>query len=399
MHHKLQPTVLDADDAADAATHRLNADPLTFCIAAKVPEDDSDYDMTHKTTFLTSGKGESLWKVPDLLDAESFSLSVLHLRALQEFAKDGCLVPDPSTESINSERGETIGGAIAVKVTIPAGSASVDTIRIGVGSSDRPLWLRKVMKALSLDSKACMSNRVHIMAGRTTGGTQNITAEKGRVQPRWLAMLSTGTLLGSETLRCVAFTVPWRRSADVAYFYYPQRWQSPVLKDASLDDWYKSALFNELYYIVAGGASLFPFLHRYSLPNKGTLWLDEMGYPADDTAEEQSDKSVREVVLQEHEAGEEGHRDGEEARQEGDEAAERTVEARDEAGDDQYKQKNGSKAKDNEKCENEKEKEKEKEKESERNVESEEEEKRVLLKASENVKARGIDAIILTRSR
>lgn len=30
-------------------------------------------------------------------------------------------------------------------------------------------------------------------------------------------------------------------------------WQSPVLEDAELPDWYKSAIFNELYFISDGG--------------------------------------------------------------------------------------------------------------------------------------------------
>jgi len=31
-------------------------------------------------------------------------------------------------------------------------------------------------------------------------------------------------------------------------------WQNPILKDPKLPDWYKAALFNELYFIVAGGS-------------------------------------------------------------------------------------------------------------------------------------------------
>lgn len=30
-------------------------------------------------------------------------------------------------------------------------------------------------------------------------------------------------------------------------------WQRPVLSDPDLPDWYKSAIFNELYYISDGG--------------------------------------------------------------------------------------------------------------------------------------------------
>lgn len=38
-------------------------------------------------------------------------------------------------------------------------------------------------------------------------------------------------------------------------------WQEPVLADAELPGWYKSALFNETYYVADGG----------------TVWLDDEG--------------------------------------------------------------------------------------------------------------------------
>ncbi len=49
------------------------------------------------------------------------------------------------------------------------------------------------------------------------------------------------------------------RIAQEALLKYPQwegqivKWQKPILKDPKLPDWYKMALFNELYYIVDGG--------------------------------------------------------------------------------------------------------------------------------------------------
>lgn len=33
-----------------------------------------------------------------------------------------------------------------------------------------------------------------------------------------------------------------------------QNWQDPILKDDSLPDWYKSAIFNETYYVSDGGS-------------------------------------------------------------------------------------------------------------------------------------------------
>ncbi|KAL6741732.1 hypothetical protein Aduo_014959 [Ancylostoma duodenale] len=38
-----------------------------------------------------------------------------------------------------------------------------------------------------------------------------------------------------------------------------EKWQDPVINDKSLPDWYKSALFNELYYVVDGAAFWFEY--------------------------------------------------------------------------------------------------------------------------------------------
>ena len=38
-----------------------------------------------------------------------------------------------------------------------------------------------------------------------------------------------------------------------------QRWQLPVLRDPDLPDWFKSALFNELYFIAGESCALYEF--------------------------------------------------------------------------------------------------------------------------------------------
>ncbi|KAK0411790.1 hypothetical protein QR680_005848 [Steinernema hermaphroditum] len=43
-----------------------------------------------------------------------------------------------------------------------------------------------------------------------------------------------------------------------------EEWQNQVLEDASLPDWYKSALFNELYYLTDGGSSWFEFDEKWA---------------------------------------------------------------------------------------------------------------------------------------
>ncbi|KAD7478062.1 hypothetical protein E3N88_01198 [Mikania micrantha] len=65
-----------------------------------------------------------------------------------------------------------------------------------------------------------------------------------------------------------------------------QKWQNPILKDDSLPEWYKFTLFNELYFLVAGG----------------TIWIDTP-LPADDSGSDRyrtkilhSEASVRDDV-------------------------------------------------------------------------------------------------------
>uniref|UniRef100_A0A8R1DQ84 Glycosyl-hydrolase family 116 N-terminal domain-containing protein n=1 Tax=Caenorhabditis japonica TaxID=281687 RepID=A0A8R1DQ84_CAEJA len=44
---------------------------------------------------------------------------------------------------------------------------------------------------------------------------------------------------------------PWRKKIEA--------WQTPIIRDPKLPDWYKSALFNELYYVVDGSAVWFEY--------------------------------------------------------------------------------------------------------------------------------------------
>ncbi|VDP25749.1 unnamed protein product [Soboliphyme baturini] len=44
-----------------------------------------------------------------------------------------------------------------------------------------------------------------------------------------------------------------------------EAWQNPVLSDVRLPDWYKSALFNELYFLTDGGSVWFEFDERWLL--------------------------------------------------------------------------------------------------------------------------------------
>ncbi|KAL5702704.1 glucosylceramidase [Ranunculus cassubicifolius] len=53
-----------------------------------------------------------------------------------------------------------------------------------------------------------------------------------------------------------------------------EKWQNPILNDASLPEWYKFTLFNELYFLVAGG----------------TIWIDGHSPAADDKSSSDSSR-------------------------------------------------------------------------------------------------------------
>jgi uncharacterized protein (DUF608 family) len=40
-----------------------------------------------------------------------------------------------------------------------------------------------------------------------------------------------------------------------------EKWQNPILKNEKLPEWYKFTLFNELYFLVAGGTVWTGMLH------------------------------------------------------------------------------------------------------------------------------------------
>jgi uncharacterized protein (DUF608 family) len=54
-----------------------------------------------------------------------------------------------------------------------------------------------------------------------------------------------------------------------------EAWQKPICEDPSIPEWYKCALFNELYYITAGGSV---WVEDEVLPD-GTLKPTELGRP------------------------------------------------------------------------------------------------------------------------
>ncbi|KAJ0092863.1 hypothetical protein Patl1_25952 [Pistacia atlantica] len=60
-----------------------------------------------------------------------------------------------------------------------------------------------------------------------------------------------------------------------------ERWQSPILKDEKLPEWYKFTLFNELYFLVAGG----------------TIWIDSR-LPASNMRNERKEENTDVKVIE-----------------------------------------------------------------------------------------------------
>jgi non-lysosomal glucosylceramidase len=147
-------------------------------------------DVTYRTRFATTGSGRDLW---------------------DDFTLDGTL------EDLADERpappASAIGAALAVKVHLAPGEK------------------RSVTFSLAWDMP-----RVHTGLG---------TPYFRRYARFYHA--SPGE------------AAPAERMAQDALLHFPEweaqieAWQAPILADASLPDWYKIALFNELYYLVEGG--------------------------------------------------------------------------------------------------------------------------------------------------
>ena len=130
------------------------------------------------------------------------------LSVWNDFARDGRL--DNFEDDRPSLAGEVIGAALAVTVTVPAGESREVAFSLA--------WAMPVVRS-----------------GFGTPYYRRYTLFYGR-QPQAARSLAQDALEKAGE---------WEEAIAA--------WQRPVLEDASLPDWYKTALFNELYYLVDGG--------------------------------------------------------------------------------------------------------------------------------------------------
>lgn len=147
-----------------------------------------------------------------------FTTSGDGLSVWNDFARDGRL------DNFNDERpsvaGETIGAAVALTVTLAPGESRELSFSLG--------WAMPLVRS-----------------GFGTPYYRRYTLFYGK-QPSAVRDLVKDALFQSQE---------WEAWIAI--------WQDPILEDTSLPEWYRMALFNELYYVVDGG----------------TLWC----YPADES--------------------------------------------------------------------------------------------------------------------
>jgi non-lysosomal glucosylceramidase len=187
-------------------------DPLTFAIAV---QGGPGIDLSRRTRF-SGGEALELWE--DFVVDGTLEEGIGRAGA----GPTGCDQTGGSPGAAASLPGETIGAAVAAKVKVPPGESrdlifalawDMPLARFGSGTA----WYRRYTRFYGRDGRAA----------------EAIIRDAIRNHPSWEE-------------RIVA-------------------WQKPVLDDPDLPDWYKSALFNETYYIADGG----------------TVWTDGMAPPGE----------------------------------------------------------------------------------------------------------------------
>ncbi len=160
-------------------------DKLEFVILTEKQEEE-DVKVTRKTFFITNSDGQALWS---------------------DFSSNGEL---EDNNDYNSKIGEKIGGALAVKVIVPAQTTKQVNFAL---AWDMPLARFGLGRAYY--------RRYTKFFGREGNNAPKIAIEALRNYKKWEEKIND--------------------------------WQMKIISDQTLPKWLKGAIFNELYYIVEGG--------------------------------------------------------------------------------------------------------------------------------------------------
>ncbi|XP_009760228.1 uncharacterized protein [Nicotiana sylvestris] len=187
--------ILMEDGVHDILLHHNTSDglpPVTFAISA---QETADVCVSECPCFLISGESEimtarDMWR--EIEEHGSFD----HLKDAQTL--------------ITSEKGSSIGASLAASVKIPPGA------------------VRTVTFSLAWDCP-----EIRFPSGKTYH--RRYTKFYG-VQGDGSAIIAHDAILEHNN---------WEREIEA--------WQKPILEDTSLPEWYRITLFNELYYLNAGG--------------------------------------------------------------------------------------------------------------------------------------------------
>ncbi|XP_077988859.1 non-lysosomal glucosylceramidase-like [Glandiceps talaboti] len=166
-----------------------NAHPSMKCTMSISAACKDDVKVSHTTAFNPSGDGRDIWI--DLIT-------------------DGELTSNQGA-SIKTKEGELIAAALATKCPVAAG-----------GKSTTEFCLAWDMPKIHFGGKGKTYNRRYT---------------------RWFG--SEGNAAPSLSSYALKQYPDWERKIE--------DWQNPILQCESLPSWYKSALFNELYYVSDGG--------------------------------------------------------------------------------------------------------------------------------------------------
>jgi non-lysosomal glucosylceramidase len=174
----------EASETKPPEERHVFEDPLSFAIAARAV---GDGELSYCTRFRSDSSGAEVW---------------------QDFSADGRL--DNSEDARHSEKGETIGAALAVTVSIPPGG------------------MREVAFSVAWDMPIARS-------GLGTPYLRRYTQFYGK----------KGDAAAQMALDALVNADHWENLVT--------GWQQKIQASQETPDWFQCALFNELYYLVDGG--------------------------------------------------------------------------------------------------------------------------------------------------